>query len=318
MLIFLGHLEPGTLVLRFLYSFHLFLFFACAGFVGVRYQNRRYSEILIKNVKRLLIPFFFWGIISQVIDLIQGDIGILQAIQYLFYWHGNVGWNTPLWFLLSLFWADSICAILTKMKKAVQIIVAVLMIVLWILANRFQLLLPFGLYTIPPVILFWLAGYWINAFGIYQKFFFLNKRKLFSILFSCVLFAILIVCGVLFNQAISIYYVWYQNIPLTIIGGLAGVLLLFFLSTLIKDPNRSVWKIIKKYGNNTLLLLCTHFFFLRLVRILSVRLVGTDMWRFVSFPKAIIIAVLLIALYYPIILGAEKLKGKHNWLKYLI
>lgn len=33
-LIVMGHLEPGTYLMRWLYSFHLFLFFSCSGFLG--------------------------------------------------------------------------------------------------------------------------------------------------------------------------------------------------------------------------------------------------------------------------------------------
>ena len=49
-LIVLGHLEPSTYLMRFVYSFHLFLFFVCSGFVGKRYEERKTTNIILLDV----------------------------------------------------------------------------------------------------------------------------------------------------------------------------------------------------------------------------------------------------------------------------
>ena len=100
-LIVLGHLEPGIYLMKYLYSFHLFLFFVCSGYIGVRYEKRKFAEILKENIKRLLLPYIFWSLISQFIDFFVGKIDILQAISNVFLLNANVGWNAALWFLVS-------------------------------------------------------------------------------------------------------------------------------------------------------------------------------------------------------------------------
>ena len=79
-LIVLGHLEPGEYILRFLYSFHLFVFYSCSGYIGLRYKHRNYLSILVNNSKRLLLPYFFWSFISQIVDYLLGDITIKEGI----------------------------------------------------------------------------------------------------------------------------------------------------------------------------------------------------------------------------------------------
>ena len=169
MLIVLGHLEPGTYIMRFIYSFHLFLFFACSGFVGKRYENRKATSVLFQNLKRLLLPYLVWSILSQSVDLAFGIIDINQAIKNILFVDANVGWNAALWFLVSLFWADTLCSVIVKMKRALQLCACMVMAGLWIVLIVEDLVVPFGLYTVPVAALFWMIGYWINSYSVIER-----------------------------------------------------------------------------------------------------------------------------------------------------
>ena len=169
MLIVLGHLEPGTYLMRFIYSFHLFIFFACSGFVGARYKNREIVGIIKENIKRLLLPYLLWCAISQIIALIYDNIDFVTAVENILYINANVGWNAALWFLVSLFWTDSIGAVITKLNKWAYILFLVLSIGVWIIIAQSQVVLPFGLYTVPAGLTFWILGYWVSANKIHQK-----------------------------------------------------------------------------------------------------------------------------------------------------
>lgn len=313
-LIVLGHLEPGIYLMKYLYSFHLFLFFVCSGFIGVRYEKRKIVEILKGNIKRLLLPYIFWGLISQSIDFFVGKIDLYQAVSNILFLNGNVGWNAALWFLVSLFWADNICAIIVKANKVLQCIIGFLLVVLWFIVANFNLTLPFGLYTFPMAAFFWLVGYWINSFDIYLI---VQKSNIYiKIVSMFILLVINTACGVIFNDVISIYHIKYNNIILSIISGVSGVFFWLIFALLIK--NNQAKNIIVFYGKNTLAILCTHYFILRLFGVLTQLLVGHDLWRYTSTIKSLIVTLVVIVMYYPVIIMLNKWKHKITALRYLL
>lgn len=64
MLIVFYHLESGTYIMRFVYSFHLFLFFVCSGFVGKRIWGKEYlgcnfskCQVIVSAISCLESPF---------------------------------------------------------------------------------------------------------------------------------------------------------------------------------------------------------------------------------------------------------------------
>ena len=314
-LIVLGHLEPGTYLMRFLYSFHLFLFFFCAGFVGVRYNNRRFVEIVKANAKRLLIPYMLWTVLSQAVDLAMGAIGFPQAVKNVFFLDANVGWNAALWFLISLFWADTFCGLIVKLNKVVQIVFCIVMIGCWIAISSFHVVLPIGLYTVPAAAVFWLLGYWSNSFEWLEKL--KAAKRPIKVLIGICAFLINIVVGTLFHSVISLYHIQFQSIPKTIIAGAAGVLFVLVISVEGIKYTR-IAGIIKTYGKNSLTILCTHYFVLRIIGEVTYRTIRYNLWRYTSTIKSIAFAAVIIIAYYPILLLLVRLKKKHTWLKYIV
>ena len=131
-----------------------------------------------------------------------------------------------------------------------------------------------------------------------------------------VLLILNIICGTFFNTVISIYHVKYDNIPFTIISGLAGVLLFVILSSII--DKLMIKKIIMLYGKNSLTILCTHYFILRLIGEISLRTLGVNLWRYTSTPKSILFTGMIILSYYPLLKVLSGYKDNHKWIRYLI
>lgn len=314
-LIVLGHLEPGIYLMRFVYSFHLFLFFACSGFVGKRYEKREFIVVILQNVRRLLLPYMFWSVLSQLFDLITGKINIVQALFNILFFNANVGWNAALWFLVALFWSDTICSIIIKTKRLVQFIIGVVLIGLWVLFYEYRVVLPLGLYTIPVSCVFWLIGYWINTYSIIEKV--RNQKTPSKIAFLTVMFIICICCGTIHNTVISIYHIQYCSILLTTIAGISGVLFMLVLAVLVNKYDK-IKCILKYYGRNTLTILCTHYFVLYLIGIMTKMMIGEDLWRYTSTPKSILFTIVVIILYYSVIVINNILKVKNPSLKYLL
>lgn len=68
-LVMLGHLNPDEYILKYIYSFHMFLFFFISGFLAHRRTDTFWHYTVIR-FNRLLIPFFFWNCASLCIDAV--------------------------------------------------------------------------------------------------------------------------------------------------------------------------------------------------------------------------------------------------------
>lgn len=109
-LVILGHLPLTNIIFtKFIFSFHMPLFFFCSGYLFKK-NNNIYSDIK-KNIHKLLIvmiPYFILGIIfgafqdvfvyKQHLDL---QNNIVDPIHSFILGQSSIGW---MWFLWALFW----------------------------------------------------------------------------------------------------------------------------------------------------------------------------------------------------------------------
>ena len=103
MLVILGHILPMDSILKkYIYSFHMPLFFILTGIVYSYKGNESFCESIEKQIKSILIPFFIFGLIFS-----DGSIKSFAFIAY-----GNrttllcAKTNSSLWFLTCLFVAN--------------------------------------------------------------------------------------------------------------------------------------------------------------------------------------------------------------------
>ena len=79
-LMVIGHAESPDVLHRFLYEFHMPLFFAAAGyFFSLRYLNDE-TTFIKKRLKGLYLPFVKWSIIFLILHNWMFDIGILNEV----------------------------------------------------------------------------------------------------------------------------------------------------------------------------------------------------------------------------------------------
>ena len=106
-----GHAAPDSVLRYILYSFHVPLFFVLSG---LTYNNKKNKKsFLVGKIRRLLIPYYIFAIISILIYfimakiiLLPGDTRIIPNLIGMVYANSNSGymtWNRPLWFLPCLF-----------------------------------------------------------------------------------------------------------------------------------------------------------------------------------------------------------------------
>lgn len=71
LLVILGHISIKNQDVRFvIYSFHIAIFFFISGFFS-KVGNLSFKEYLIKNIKQLLVPVWFFGIIGMPCNFIS-------------------------------------------------------------------------------------------------------------------------------------------------------------------------------------------------------------------------------------------------------
>ena len=113
--IVLGHIVPNSYVVRWLYAFHVPLFFLLSGFTYSLKEDKK--AFYLNKVKRLLLPYLIFAVISIAIyvyvysAIVRGgsaseETRIWPHLLGMLYANSNTGymiWNRPLWFLPCLF-----------------------------------------------------------------------------------------------------------------------------------------------------------------------------------------------------------------------
>ena len=105
--IYLGHFaDAAGLAYPFVFRFHVPLFFFLSGCAESLTADLPFKQYLVKNAKRILIPFFFFAFISLVVRCLIVDQLYEFKESVLCILHGNIRntyFASGLWFLTCLF-----------------------------------------------------------------------------------------------------------------------------------------------------------------------------------------------------------------------
>lgn len=305
-LVVLGHLKLPNEMTKFIFSFHMPLFFFVSGFV---FKPKNSFDFIRDKFKRILVPYFVFSAITFLLyyipnysnselNVIDFVIGTLLGVSDDYY----LSWNVVLWFLPSLFFINVLFNFLYNYKNTYFIIVALFIISLSFLKDNTTLFLPFHIGSALIMIPFFILGYLLKQQ--YPKFISILKNKeIILILLSLLIFLI----GTIFSynndklpdvriHIIGDVFLFYTGALLTILGllGLARVL----------QSRVLIW-----LGMNSLIIMCVH---------LKLRSVVTAMSNYLPFEdylgilQTILIIVLCIPFVYiinrwfPILIGLKK------------
>ena len=119
--------------------------------VSIRNAYIFFSYVLI------LLPFLIWDFWASLVAIPLG-IGIKETISKFFISNGELCWNAPIWFLLVLFIAESIYAIIAKYNrlKSTTLLVLIASVILRILIGAS--IYPLKLNLVPLVLFFYGLG----------------------------------------------------------------------------------------------------------------------------------------------------------------
>jgi acyltransferase len=178
--VFLGHIleafwltgyTNSFLPYKFIYSFHIPLFFILSGYISKETKLNFWKYLSEKLIPRLLVPFIFFNVTfilaSTLLDLVAGEFNHNLVIGM--FWELLIGHpsNVVTWFLLCLFsvkvidYAVSACYD-SKSKK--MLVAAGLFVIGWLLTLNYEFL-KFNLWFFPEA----LVAYLFYCFGVVLK-----------------------------------------------------------------------------------------------------------------------------------------------------
>jgi fucose 4-O-acetylase-like acetyltransferase len=162
-LIYCGHWSPEDGRLRaFAYAFHLQFFFFASGIFYSRNAGTPLREYAIRLARRILVPFFFFGLLNIVVFSLAGDLPPDRAFQEL----GNLARGCTksltagqLWFLTSLFCVQLVHDLLGRLFRRPLVTLGIALAAFFaVQAVPHIPPLYYNLHTVPQYLLFFTAG----------------------------------------------------------------------------------------------------------------------------------------------------------------
>lgn len=312
-LVVFGHLfKLGSNTSRWIFSFHMPIFFIISGYVTNTEKYNCFKDYFIKKLKQLILPYFgcllFGFIISIIIKDWRSGVLSLNALEQAFYYTQpelfHVG---QIWFLVVLFntsiafyFIDKFITSKIDNKKKLLVIILLIFVALialgYCLKNPIKLFefsrLPFKIDLLPMSLFFMLFGKFLKKFLIIDYFISDKIIKLSSML---LFLTINIVCGVLINGYVNICDCIYDNIYVYIIAALTGSLFIIILSSILYN-----FKPLKFYGKNSLFMFSIHSMLLYLAEVCLSNIYDKDIHIMVNIPyiSCFITGILIMIVLY--------------------
>lgn len=320
----LVHSEHCGIIFKFLYSFHVVLFFIISGYTFKRKDKENLFRFIKNKFIRIMIPYFVWALLFLIPYMLLGQsvsdsIGVNSSfslktqILNIMYGNGNesaLKQNSSLWFLPALFSIEIIYSFIIKLIKKmpkIKILILILMVLTSYITNTFlNINLPWGFNTALVVGFFFYIGYLFKEYNLF------NKEGIFNIKYMGAIFII----GILsfyFNETVSCIEYKYGNLTLALLSGLCLSICIIYLSYLIKEN-----KILEYIGKNTMGILIFHkltiLIFQTKLGIISTLLRDSNI--LIEFVISIMVVVLSIGVsliiteiirkIFPIVIGEKK------------
>ncbi len=302
-LVVYGHNFP--LVEKYIYSFHMPLFIFLAGMFHPLKMN---FQIILHRTKKILIPYFLWGLLLYLIWFFLGrnygesarlNLSPIKNLIGVFYSQGGreyMDWGIPMWFLPFIFIVFIFFGFIEKLEGAKKQILFILLIIIGFMLSAFlKYKYIWSLDVAFVSVFFYGIGFYCKNYIIrISNIWFLGIGVLHFIFFN-------------FNIKIDMYRSIYGNIPLFLVNAVLGI---FFYIELFKRLPRI--NVLNFLGRNTIVILATQIRTLTFIKLILLVLFGTSVFVFnelekffISILQLIIISLIIkiINKYFPLLNG---------------
>ncbi|WP_440972617.1 acyltransferase family protein [Pseudomonas koreensis] len=261
-LVLIGHAEAWDPVGlgRYIYSFHMPLFFLLAGFF---FKDTSLKSTTVTGLQRLIAPYFFIGLTCAIPSLIFSNT--TTAVQFAQQLGGTIysiprsDWTfycTPIWFLTCLFCTQTIYSITSKLntiKKSIfSIVCFALALFIFSLGTIYT---PWNVLNALLAIIFYHIGYLLKHYNFFAPA--SNRRKHAILAIPTAL--IFIVCAPLNEPIINLSAGITGNTFYFLLASLSGSFLVLQLSSVLRNVELLRW-----FGRNTIILFGYNYWIMKL------------------------------------------------------
>lgn len=258
----LVHSSHCHYIFKFLYSFHVVLFFILSGYTFTVKES--FNRFVKNKFLRIMIPYFVWALLYLIPYFILGQnvgdtigttssFNIVTQLKNVMYGNGNMSalkQNSSLWFLPTLFTMQIMYYFLItviRKRPKLRCLMFVPILLLSFIFNQFiNFVLPWGLNSTLVLGVFFYIGYILKDYDL------LNKEKIMNMKVVLPLFVI----GFLafyFNSTVFCIDYKYGNLLLAMLSGLCLSLVTIYIAyTMNKN------KVFEYIGKNTMAILIFH------------------------------------------------------------
>lgn len=263
--IVLGHQPIKTEILKYIFVFHVYIFFFISGATYDENKIKKTASFILKNIKKLLVPYFIYSLIWIVffryysikpeITFIGEFTFYLQALKAIFYGTDGVIHLGPAWFLVCLFTVRILYHFLRKCIKNNTLLICILVslsMIGYYWSNHYSTIIPpFSIHTALIAILFYGIGNLSKDFIINLKG---NKYNIYA-------FILLTIITYLSSKNMPLILVINNtnliNYPLIIFGASCGILSYLILSRIVLNLTK-IKNILIFFGENTIIIMGLH------------------------------------------------------------
>lgn len=249
--VLLGHRALPNIIVKMIYAFHMPLFFFISGYL---YKKCELRKFVIKKIKKLILPYIFFWLISAIIGFFASKIGIIdnynvdKLVEQIVYYTPNGFWNGPLWFLPCLFVVEIMfCFINQYFNKYSTLISSFVIPFLGYLCTRYNIYLIFKIDIAFTGLFFYSLGNCIS-----------NNKKLtgefhkkYFLLYIC---AFIISVFKFNNLIVQMIVGKYGNYILFILNAVLGIYLTYQFACILKNN-----VIFQTIGRESLIIMSLHF-----------------------------------------------------------
>lgn len=233
-----GHTSVPQLINKFIYSFHMPLFFIVSGMLFNPIKYHFLGVYFKKMVKSLLVPYISFTIIIELFGLVN-DVGI--------HWRINEGWDgAALWFLEALFFVELLMFLVINKftQKRTLIFILLLFSLAGLCLYLLNIHLPYKLHVV-----FWGSSLYGLGYLLRYRLKNLNVGWLITLFFLLVM----VVMSQL-NPRIDMRSNYQGNYLFNNLGAIIGTLTIFMLSKNLKAGR--VTSFFRFWGQNSLIVVC--------------------------------------------------------------
>ena len=257
LLVVYGHCQPVFPVARFIYAFHMPLFFFISGFL-FKNKQKDFQRFIKEKAKRLLIPYFTISLLSIPVQYVRFRMGEVETFTSkklfigLFNLNGTVIYNRPLWFLMCLFVCLCLFYFISKMKFIYQAVIVTILFTIGYYLSLISLRLPFSIDISFLALFFIFIGYQSKSVILKLKDQSTMIHIVLFLVFGFLCFYVSSLQGRIGMRAMVIH-----NPVFYVLAAFSGILMTFSISYIIRDAKLFIY-----CGKNSLAIMLNHFFVL--------------------------------------------------------